>query len=60
MITKCYLVAYSTDNESLFDGLRDAGFGYFIAPFDKTHFEIYVKVRPVEIKMVENLMRWYV
>ncbi len=59
-VVKCYPIPYSTQNEAMFEELREYGFMFTIEPVDELHFELYVMEKPVNLEALENIMRWYV
>lgn len=59
-VVKCYPVPYSTQNETMFEELREYGFMFTIEPVDDHYFELYVMEKPVNLEAFENIMRWYV
>lgn len=60
MCVKCYLVEINTDNESMFDFLRDFGFIYHVHPFDDFYYEIEVIAHEKDLRDLEAVMQWYV
>lgn len=62
MMTKCYAVEMSSENEAMFDALNDYGFDYHCEEHWPVpgYIEIYIDVYPNEIRDLEEIMKWYV
>ena len=62
MITRCYIVEISTNNEAIFEALNDYGFDYQCEENWPVpgYMEIYIDCYPAEVRDLEEIMKWYV
>lgn len=60
MTTKCYLIEWNTENETLFDDLIAARFDFSVRTLTDAMFEITFTVDELRLRDLEAIMAWYV
>ena len=62
MVTKCYIVEISIENDFMFEQLDNYHFNYstFARCWCPGYMEIYIECPVSQIRYLENIMKWYV